>query len=482
MSVLENLEPQKVFYYFEQLCAIPHGSGNTKQISDYCVNFAKEHNLRYIQDASNNVILFKDGSAGYETSEPVILQGHLDMVCEKEPDCLIDFEKEGLDLRIDGDWIYARGTTLGGDDGIAVAYALAVLDDETLAHPPLEVVFTVDEEIGMLGAQAIDLSMLKGRRLLNIDSEEEGSFLTSCAGGMQATVTIPVSYREEEGLCYQLTVENLVGGHSGSEIDKERANAIVLLGRCLDTLQEAVDIEISAMEGGQKDNAIPRRTICQFLVSEENAEEVERVVEQLQTVFRKEYAVSDPDVTLSLEKKNVKKMQVLDFKSKAKILYFLRTAPNGVQNYSMALPGLVETSLNAGIMKLNAQKFFVVYSIRSSVQTRKYDLLQKLKMQAAFLGGIVSVEGDYPAWEYKEKSDVRKAMAEAFFEVYHKEPKFEAIHAGLECGLFSDKLEGLDAVSFGPNILDIHTTQEKLSISSTQRVWNLLREALKRLK
>ena len=218
------------------------------------------------------------------------------------------------------------------------------------------------------------------------------------------------------------------------------------------------------------------------MVSEENAEEVERVVEQLQTVFRKEYAVSDPDVTLSLEKKNVKKMQVLDFKSKAKILYFLRTAPNGVQNYSMALPGLVETSLNAGIMKLNAQKFFVVYSIRSSVQTRKYDLLQKLKMQAAFLGGIVSVEGDYPAWEYKEKSDVRKAMAEAFFEVYHKEPKFEAIHAGLECGLFSDKLEGLDAVSFGPNILDIHTTQEKLSISSTQRVWNLLREALKRLK
>lgn len=482
MSVLEKLEPKKVFYYFEQLCAIPHGSGNTKQISDYCVNFAKEHNLRYIQDESNNVILFKEGSAGYETSEPVILQGHLDMVCEKEQDCSIDFEKDGLELQINGDWIEARGTTLGGDDGIAVAYALAVLDDDTLAHPPLEVVFTVDEEIGMLGAQAIDLSMLKGRRLLNIDSEEEGSFLTSCAGGMQATVTIPVSYREEEGVCFQLTVENLLGGHSGSEIDKERANAIVLLGRCLDTLQEVDDIEIISMEGGLKDNAIPRRTICRFLTPQKNAEEVEGVVKHLEEIFRKEYAVSDPDVTLSLERETVKKEQVLDFKSKAKVLYFLRTAPNGVQNYSMALPGLVETSLNAGIMKLTEHELTVVYSIRSSVQTRKYDLLQKLKLQAVFMGGVVTVEGDYPAWEYKEESNLRKALAEAFFTVYHKEPKFEAIHAGLECGLFSGKLEGLDAVSFGPDILDIHTTQEKLSISSTERVWNLLVEALKLLK
>ena len=231
MGVCSQLEPSRVFAIFEEISKIPHGSGNTKLISDYCVAFAKEHHLKWIQDENNNVVIFKDGSKGYEKSEPMILQGHMDMVCEKESQVEIDFEKDGLNLYVDGDFLKAEGTTLGGDDGIAVAYMLAILEDGTLPHPPLEAVFTVDEEIGLLGAQSIDLSMLKGKKLLNIDSDEEGIFLTSCAGGLQADCQIPVSWIQEEGSLYEIKVAGLQGGHSGSEIHKERGNAVMLLGR-----------------------------------------------------------------------------------------------------------------------------------------------------------------------------------------------------------------------------------------------------------
>lgn len=483
MRVCEQLEPKKVFAYFEDICQIPHGSRNTKAISDYCVSFAESHGLKFIQDEDNNVIIFKDASPGYEGSEPIIIQGHLDMVCEKESGTDIDFEKDGLRLYVDGDFLKAEGTTLGGDDGIAVAYALAILDDDSLCHPPLEIVFTVDEEIGMLGAETMDLSMLKGRKLLNIDSDVEGVFLTSCAGGLQATCEIPVSRIQAEGVSYEVKICGLQGGHSGSEIDKEHGNAIRLLGRALDTLNKDVPFAIEHIEGGLKDNAIPREATAVVLVeSEEAGEELCANAGALEQTLQKEFSVSDPGIKVSCHKLEKGIKPVLHGKSASKILFFLRMMPNGVQNMSMDIAGLVETSLNAGIMRLTEDTFTVCFAVRSSVTSRKRDIADCLTFLTEFLGGEITVGGDYPAWEYKADSAMREIMAETYRSLFGEEPKIEAIHAGLECGLFSGKIPDLDCISFGPNNYDIHTPKERLSISSTEKIWKLIVEFLKRMK
>jgi dipeptidase D len=284
MNRLNDLEPNRVFYYFEEISRIPHGSGNTKQISDYCVEFAKMHQLKYMQDASNNVIIFKPGTAGYEASEPIIIQGHLDMVCEKEHDCSIDFETEGLELVVEGDFLSAKGTTLGGDDGIAVAYALAILESEEIEHPPLEIVFTVDEEVGMLGAADLDCSSLKGKRFLNIDSEEEGYLLVSCAGGVTATCNMPLEYATDldaHAEVWKLTVTGLQGGHSGVEIDKGRGNANQLLGRVLYALNTELGIQLISIDGGLKDNAIPRESVGVFGIVMEQETHLKELVQKL---------------------------------------------------------------------------------------------------------------------------------------------------------------------------------------------------------
>lgn len=483
MRVCEQLEPKNVFSFFEEICQIPHGSRNTKQISDYCVAFAKARDLKYIQDQDNNVIIFKDGSVGYEQEEPVIIQGHLDMVCEKESGVDIDFEKQGLNLYVDGDLLKAKGTTLGGDDGIAIAYALAILDDNFLAHPPLEVIFTVDEEIGMLGAETIDVSMLKGRKLLNIDSEEEGIFLASCAGGLQANCQLPVSRIDMEGVCYEIKVTGLTGGHSGVEIHKERGNAIVLLGRVLASLSNQLSFAIEQMEGGLKDNAIPRETRAVIVLeSEQSEQELYAQIKVLEQDLKKEYRISDPQITIQCQKVEQGKKSVLHSSSATKVLFLLRMMPNGVQHMSMDIEGLVETSLNVGIMKLSKEQLSLCFAIRSSVTSRKYELADQLSFLTEFLGGEAVISGDYPAWEYKADSSLRELMAKTYHDLFGEEPKIEAIHAGLECGILSGKIPDLDCVSFGPNMYDIHTPKERLSISSTERTWKFLVEFLKRSK
>lgn len=482
MRVCEQLKPKNVFKYFEDLCQIPHGSGNTREISNYCADFAKSHGLKYIQDENNNVIIFKDGSEGYENAEPVIIQGHLDMVCEKESGVEIDFEKDGLQLYVDGDFLKAKGTTLGGDDGIAIAYALAILEDDSLLHPPLEVIFTVDEEIGLLGAESVDLSMLKGKKLLNIDSEEEGIFLTSCAGGLGAVCELPVTRVEQEGTAYEIKVTGLQGGHSGAEIHKERGNAIALMGRVLHTLYHELPFAIETLEGGLKDNAIPRETVSVIVLNPEKEEELLSLTSSLEQEWKKEYHTSDPDISIQCRKLGEGKRMVLHNSSATKVLFFLRNMPNGIQNMSMDIAGLVETSLNAGIMKLSDQVFSVNFSVRSSVTSRKYELTDRLAFLTEFLGGEISVNGDYPAWEYKPESKIRGLMAEVYRDLFQKEPRFEAIHAGLECGILSGKIEDLDCISFGPDLIDIHTPKERMSISSAERVWNLMIEFLKRSK
>lgn len=482
MRVLENLQPARVFYYFEEIAKIPHGSGNTKQISDYLVAFAKEHNLEHYQDALNNVIIIKEATAGYEAAEPVIIQGHMDMVCEKESDCSIDFEKDGLDLYVEDGFVKARGTTLGGDDGIAVAYGLALLEATDIAHPRLEVVITVDEETGMDGAYGIDLSMLKGKKMLNIDSDEEGIFLTSCAGGTSVEATIPVKRTTQTGVVLNVKVDGLFGGHSGAEIHKERGNASILMGRVLNNIANEVPFGIISLAGGLKNNAIPRECNASILVPEKAVGLVETIVSKQSEIFKKELFASDADVQVTSVNEGVQEAVILDFASINQVLCYLRLIPNGVQHMSQAIPELVETSLNLGIMELKEDVFVTDTSIRSSVGSRKEDLRDKLVNIIEFVGGEAEVVGDYPAWEYKADSKLREEIAVAYKSVYGEEPSFTAIHAGLECGILSEKIEDLDCVSFGPQNFDIHTPQERLNIESTECVWNFLVEYLKQAK
>ena len=475
---LSGLQPQRVFYWFEQLCAIPHGSGNTKAISDFLVGFAKEHGLSYEQDSLNNVIICGPASAGYEDHEAVILQGHMDMVCEKDETCPIDMEKEGLDIAHDGEFLFANGTTLGGDDGIAVAYALAVLEDASIPHPPLEVVITVDEETGMEGAAGIDLSRLKGRKLLNIDSEDEGIFTVSCAGGARATITMPVQRRAVYGPCVRLTVENLRGGHSGVEIHKKRANANKVMGEFLSRVQQLMPVCITKLAGGAKDNAIPRSCQVTMVALGMYIERINDVAAQLQKEIREQY--DEPEVIIRGDDVDALGGNALTTECSSKLIALLNAAPNGVQTWSEDIPGLVQTSLNLGIATL-AKDLQLTFAVRSSVNKEKEELLTQLKTLAEFHDAQYSQRGEYPAWEYRKESPLRDTMVQVFETMYGKKPEVVAIHAGLECGLLSEKIEDLDCVSLGPQMHDIHTSREKLDIASTERVWNYLLEVLKQL-
>ena len=475
---LAGLAPEKVFGYFEEICAIPHGSGNTRQISDYLVAFAKTQGLRYIQDESNNVILFAEGTPGYEDHPPVILQGHMDMVCEQDADCPIDMQTQGLDVTHDGTWIYAKGTTLGGDDGIAVAYALAILADKTVPHPPLEVIITVDEEVGMLGADAIDLSMLKGRTLLNIDSEEEGIFTVSCAGGATATLTLPAQRRAVYGPCIRLCVDGLQGGHSGVEIHKNRANANKVMGQLLSRVQEIMPLCITAFSGGAKDNAIPRSCQATMVMLGVQPERINDICEELQAQIRAEF--DEPNGMIYGENVDALGGNALSTEQTATLIAMLCDAPNGVQKMSADIEGLVQTSLNLGIAKLG-EDLELTFSVRSSVNDEKQALLEDLQKLAQKHGAAYAQSGDYPAWEYRAESPLRDTMVEVYRDMFGKEPEIVAIHAGLECGLLGEKLPGLDCVSIGPDMQDIHTSREKLHIASTQRTWDFVLEVLKKL-
>ena len=475
---LAGLAPESVFAYFEKLCSIPHGSGNTKAISDYLVSFAKEQGLRYIQDATNNVIIFADATAGFEDHAPVIIQGHMDMVCEKDAQCTIDMEKEGLDVTHDGQYVFARGTTLGGDDGIAVAYALALLADKTIAHPPLEIVITVDEETGMFGAADIDLSMLKGRTLLNIDSEEEGIFTVSCAGGARATISLPVERRAVYGPCVRLTVEGLQGGHSGVEIHKNRANANKVMGEFLSRIQQLMPVCITKLTGGAKDNAIPRSCEVTLVALGMYIERINDVAAQLQKEIREQY--DEPEAVIRGDDVDALGGNALTTECSAKVIALLNAAPNGVQSWSKDIEGLVQTSLNLGIAELD-ETLNLTFAVRSSVNAEKTELLEKLSALAVFNDAAYTQMGEYPAWEYKADSRLRDTMIMVYKRMFHADPQVVAIHAGLECGLLSEKLPGLDCVSIGPEMHDIHTSRERLGIASVARTWEFVLEVLKAL-
>ena len=475
---LAGLQPENVFGYFEEICAIPHGSGNTKMISDYLVSFAKDHEIRYIQDSLNNVIFFQEGTEGYEDHAPVVLQGHMDMVCEKDEDCPINMDTDGLDIAHDGTCVYAKGTTLGGDNGIAVAYALALLADKSIPHPPVEVIITVDEETGMFGAAGIDLSMLKGRTLINLDSEDEGIFTVSCAGGARGTIKLPLERRAVYGPCVKLTVEGLQGGHSGVEIHKNRTNANKVMGELLSRVQKLMPVCITSLQGGAKDNAIPRSCTVTLVALGMYIERINEVTAQLEKEIREQF--DEPEVKIYGDDVDALGGNALTTECSSKVIALLCAAPNGVQAWSEDIEGLVQTSLNLGVVRME-EELSMTFAVRSSVNKEKRELLDKLKALAEFYGGSYSEVGDYPAWEYKKDSHLRDTMVSIFEKMFDRKPEVVAIHAGLECGLLSEKLPGLDCVSIGPDMHDIHTSREKLEIDSTRRTWEFLLEVLKAL-
>lgn len=482
MSSISHLEPKKVFSYFEEICKIPHGSKNVQQISDYLVAFAKERNLEYLQDEALNVIIKKPASAGYEECPPVIIQGHMDMVAVKKPEYAVNMQTEGLKPMTDGRFVWAEGTSLGGDDGIAVAYALAILDSDDIKHPALEVIITTDEEIGMDGAIALDTTDIKGRRMLNIDSEVEGDLLVSCAGGMRVACHLPIEKEKKTGVIYRLTIDGLQGGHSGVEIHKERGNANCLLGRILYELQKVTDVQVISANGGLADNAIPRSAVLECMVSEESKEMLVATVIDVETALKQELLTKDKDVCVEIKALGRGEALVLDKASTLKMAYLLMSVPNGVCAYSADIAGLVQTSLNLGIMKTEEEELKLLFSVRSSLESEKKLLGQKLDAVTQLVGGYTVVSGEYPGWAYKEDSYLREHMKSVYKEMFDTDINIVAIHAGLECGIFAGKLKGLDCVSFGPNMYDIHTTEERMEVASVQRTWNYILKVLETMK
>ena len=478
MGVLSGLQPEPVFKYFEEICGIPHTSYHEKQLSDYMIAFAQKRGLFCTQDEMGNVLIVSEATPGYEDAEPVMIQGHLDMVGDKTENCSINLEKEGVQLYIDGDYIRAKGTTLGGDDGIAIAYALAILDSDHIPHPRLEAVFTVCEEVGLLGATAMDFSMCKARKLINIDSEEEGVLTAGCAGGRRAHCHIPVKRQSCEGIACTFSLEGLLGGHSGTEIDKGRANANVLLGHFLMLLKDKVPYHLMSLNGGVKENVIPKSGKTVIVTDEAYLSKVKEIVEEFHIAAEAEYGTADPDIRLVMKTGEYVVCQALTDDSLDTIISALNLMPNGIQAMSMDLPGLVETSLNLGVMELKEEKLELRISIRSSVAPSKEYIAKKIALLVKQLGGYVDFTGDYPAWPYARQSKLRDRCIEIFKAQYGYEPAIQTMHAGLECGILSGKLEGLDCISFGPDLIDVHTPNEHMSISSVARVWEYLKAIL----
>ncbi len=480
MPVLEQLEPKKVFHFFEEISQIPRGTFHTKAVSDYCVNFATDRGLFVVQDDLNNVIIKKPGTAGYESSEPIIIQGHLDMVCEKTESSTHDFLKDPLQLYVEDGFVHAKDTTLGADDGVAVAMALAILDSDDLPHPPVEVVFTVDEEVGMDGAIGIDLSPLEGKMLLNLDSEDEDTVIAGCAGGLSMHITLPIERTEVKGDQVEITIRGLKGGHSGAEIDQQRGNANKLAGRLLNHLNFNTKFHLVRVQGGTKDNVITPVSNITLVTSE--SQKVTDLTNAMCEAWKQEFGKVEPDLEVEVIVTKDAKKAAMTEECMKKVIFFLNNCRNGVYELSRSLKGMVETSNNIGVVKTEEDSIMFATLIRSSMASKLVEMKESFISFAEMLGASYEICSEYPAWMYKEESKIRPIVANAFEKVYGRKTNISTIHAGLECGILSGKKPELDCVSFGPQMYDIHSFNERLSIESTQRIWEVVKEILKQCK
>ncbi len=469
LHIPEYKNAESVFKFFEEISKIPHGSTNTKPIADYLVKFATDRGLEYDRDGADNVIIRKPATKGLESRPTVIFQGHTDMVADKKEGYSVDMEKEGLKLYRDGDFLRAEGTTLGGDDGVAVAYSLALLDSSDIPHPPFEALFTSDEEIGLIGANALDTDKLTGNIMINIDSDIEGVFTVGCAGGMRIDIDFPISYESKKSDFYTVSLGGLKGGHSGMEIDKGRINGIKLLGEILGSLNK---VRISEISGGNADNAIPRYAKCVFTAEENPQTCIDAIMEK--------YGKAEDGLTVDLTSGSGE-IPLLSNADTERIIEFIAKVPSGVKAMSADIEGLVETSSNLGIIKSDEKMISACVSVRSAKDKAKTDLRDEIRNIGTSLGGEVSERGEYPAWEYRKDSHLRDIMCKVYKDTYGKDAEVITIHAGLECGIFAGKMKNFDCVSLGPTNYDIHTPEERLSISSTARVWEYLKLVLKEI-
>ena len=478
---ITGYKPEKLFHFFEDISAIPRGSANEKAISDYLVAFAEERNLWYHRDALFNVIIKKPASAGAKEKPAVMLQGHTDMVCEKLAGVAHDFTTDPLDLIIKDGVLSANGTTLGGDNGAAIACMLAILDDDTLTHPALECVFTTQEEIGLNGAEALDKSLLSARTMINLDSEDEGVATVSCAGGLRFGLTRPITRSKKEGMLLHLEATGLLGGHSGTDINKEHQNANLLMARMINHLFHNTDALLVDFNGGTKDNAIPRETSATLFYSDEvAAKNAKNLALALSADFSSEICPYEPAFQFLVSTENGT-ADVISAEDGKAFITAMCLAPNGVQFRNMNLDGFTVTSLNLGIAATDETSASLVFAPRSSVATLMSALKEKLCLLAETFGFEVSMHGEYPGWSFAEVSPIRDVFVQSYKELFHDDLKIEAIHAGLECGLFSDAIPGLDAIAVGPTIRGCHTPDEHLPLDSFERFYELLTDVLKKL-
>ena len=482
---IEDLKPQLVFKYFSEICKIPRGSGNEKQISNYLTREGKKLGLEVVQDEHYNVLIKKKATPGYENAPTVIIQGHMDMVCEKNKGTDHDFKKDPIKLRVEGNYLYATDTTLGADNGIAVAMGLALLASDNIVHPPLEVVFTADEEESMNGAMNLKGDLFKGSYIINLDSEEEGTITVSCAGGVTALVTIEKEFKDVNSkVAFNIDVKGLLGGHSGMEINKQRANSNILMGRILNHLLNHANINLDLVQisGGAKNNAIPREADAVILIDEKDEEILKEELNKILNIFKNEFKTSDPKIEILCEKSHKTYNEALKDDIRDKIIATIILMPSGIQTMSMDIENLVESSTNLGVINNNKDNFLFEFATRSSVKSLKDEINNKMSLLCKTLDVKLSLEDDYPEWEYAKDSKLEEICINTYEELTGQKPEISAIHAGLECGLLLDAIKGAQAVSIGPNLYDVHTPNEHLDIKSTNRTWNYLLAILKNIK
>ncbi|AWK50737.1 aminoacyl-histidine dipeptidase [Clostridium beijerinckii] len=484
MKYLENITEKRIFYHFNEISKIPRGSGNERQISDYLIKFGRDLGLECIQDGALNVIIKKPATKGYEKAPVVIIQGHMDMVCEKNGDKIHNFMEDPIKLIINDDYIYADNTTLGGDDGIALAYAMAILEDNTIEHPALEILITSDEEAGMSGAMAIQPQYINGKIVLNIDSEEEGKLLVSCAGGIRTKSTLNIEWidKKENTKEYTLVITGLKGGHSGTDIHFGKGNSNKLMGRLLKEITNEIQINLVSLNGGSKNNAIPREATAVVSINSIDEEKLIELKTKVCENLKKEFSKKDSELKISLLecKSNIEK--VFSDDTTTKVINLLYMYPNGVNTVSSEIEGLTESSTNLGVVTTNENSVEYDSAVRSSVFSLREELVERNKSITEILGGTFITNAGYPEWPYKTDSKIRDLCKNVYSKMYGEEPEVVAIHAGVECGILKEKLGDLDMISFGPDIFDIHTPNEHMSISSACRCFDYLLEVLKEIR
>ncbi len=478
MLQLENLQPERVFYYFSEICKIPHGSENMAGIADFCEAFARAHSLKYIRDKANNLIIYKPASKGYENAQPVILQGHIDMVCQSVEGKNIDFFNDPVTPYVDGDFIKADGTTLGADNGIAVAMIFAILESENYAHPPIEAVLTTDEEIGMIGALQLDMSLLKGKKMINLDSEEDDTLTVSCAGGRDFTVSFFKDTEKMNGTKITVTLKGLQGGHSGVEINKGRVNGDILSGRILNRLSLNNDFRIISINGGTKSNAIVN--LCEFELCSNSPEKLISEAKAYFNLLKDELLARESNFSPEIKIGDKGEYNVFSQKLQRNVIFALTCSPQGVIDMSKEIEGLVETSLNLGILRTDDKEVFFQYSFRSNKKSAIDRLEEQMRTMFSFIPCNINTFGDYPSWSFKPNSELQALYKECYKDYFTKELKVSAIHAGLECGVFDSAINGLDCISVGPFMYDVHTVNERLSVSSTEKLFNVILKVLEK--